>query len=72
MHTAAFFEGAVKPVLVVGARVRSRRAQAAVIQLAEACGMPVSACSMGSRRAQAAVIQLAEACGMIGMPVSAR
>ncbi len=41
-HAAKFFKGAVKPVMVVGAQLRSKRAQAAMIKLAEACGMPVA------------------------------
>lgn len=41
-HTAAFFEGAVKPVIVAGAHLRSPRAQAALVKLAEATGLPVA------------------------------
>jgi len=41
-HASNFFEGTVKPVIVVGARVRSPRARAAVIKLVEATGMPVA------------------------------
>lgn len=39
---AAFLNKAVKPVLVCGARMRSRRARTAMVKLAEASGMPVA------------------------------
>lgn len=41
-HTADFFIGAVKPVIVVGALLRSQRGQRAVIELAERSGLPVA------------------------------
>lgn len=41
-HTADFFTGSVKPVIVVGAQLRSERGQKAVIKLAEKSGFPVA------------------------------